>query len=167
MADAENVGYKRTKRGEKPMPNDLFDLEFAPNILELELIKNYYDELIAKDTHLLSELNIDKNDLQQKIDKKTNKYLEKRFLSVCEDIEKVENRLEALKNEKDEAINVHNTYYQVNNKIKDEYFDRTDETLINYFKNGIMQRWASSDILLRRDEELKILDSIRKSVKWD
>lgn len=167
MAEAENVGYKRTKRGEKSMPNDLFDLEFAPNVLELNIINNYYDELIAKDTHLLSELNSEKEELQQKIDEKTNKTLEKKFLAICEDKQKVENRLEALKNEKDEAINVHNTYYQTNNKIKDEYFDRTDETLINYFKNGIMQRWASSDILLRKDEELKILDSIRKSVKWD
>lgn len=26
MAEAENIGYKRTKRGEKPMPNDLFDI---------------------------------------------------------------------------------------------------------------------------------------------
>lgn len=167
MAEAENVGYKRTKRGEKPMPNDLFDLEFAPNILELNTINNYYDELIAKDTHLLGELNSEQKELQLKIDEKTNKTLEKKLLSVCEDIEKVGNRLEALQNEKDEAINVHTTYYQANNKIKDEYFDRTDETLINYFKNGIMKRWASSDILLRRDEELKILDSIRKSVKWD
>jgi type I restriction enzyme M protein len=25
MAEAENIGYKRTKRGEKPMPNDLFE----------------------------------------------------------------------------------------------------------------------------------------------
>ena len=24
MAEADNVGYKRTKRGEKPMPNDLY-----------------------------------------------------------------------------------------------------------------------------------------------
>jgi len=167
MAEAENVGYKRTKRGEKSMPNNLFDLEFAPNVLDLELIKNYYDELIAKDNHLLKELNSEKEELQQKIDEKTNKSLEKKFLSVCEGIEKVESRLEALKNEKDEAINVHTNYYQTNNKIKDEYFDRTDETLINYFKNGIMQRWASGDILLRKNEELKILDSIRKSVKWD
>lgn len=30
MAEAENVGYKRTKRGENPMPNDLYDLEYAP-----------------------------------------------------------------------------------------------------------------------------------------
>lgn len=167
MAEAENVGYKRTKRGEKSMPNDLFDLEFAPNILELNTINNYYDELIAKDTHLLKELNSEKEDLKQKIDEKTNKSLEKKFLSVCEDIEKVENRLEALKNEKDEATNVHTTYYQTNNKIKDKYFDRIDETLINYFKNGIMKRWASGDILLRKNEKIKILDSIRKSVKWD
>jgi len=24
MAEVENIGYKRTKRGEKPMPNELF-----------------------------------------------------------------------------------------------------------------------------------------------
>lgn len=167
MAEAQNVGYKRTKRGEKPMPNDLFDLEFAPNILELDTIKNYYDELIAKDNHILKELRIEEKELKQKIEEKSNKTLEKKLFSICEDIEKIENRLEYLKNEKDEAINIHTLYYETNNKIKDEYFDRTDETLINYFKNGIMQRWASSDILLRKEQELKILDSIRKSVKWD
>jgi len=36
MAEAENVGYKRTKRGEKIMPNDLFDLEIAPNTIKKE-----------------------------------------------------------------------------------------------------------------------------------
>ena len=30
MAQAENVGYKRTKRGVNPMPNDLYDIEYAP-----------------------------------------------------------------------------------------------------------------------------------------
>jgi len=167
MAEAQNVGYKRTKRGEKPMPNDLFDLEFAPNILELDTIKNYYDELISRDNHILEELKSEEKELKQKIEEKSNKTLEKKFNSICEDIEKIENRLGFLKNEKDEAINIHTLYYETNNKIKDEYFDRTDETLINHFKNGIMQRWASSDILLRREQELKILDSIRKSVKWD
>lgn len=131
------------------------------------MVKKQYDELIAKNMHILEELNSEKDVLKQKLDDKSNKTLEKKFLAVCEDIEKIETRLESLKNEKDEAINIHNTYYQTNNKIKDEYFNRTDEALISYFKNGIMQQWASSDILLRKNEEIKILDSIRKSVKWD
>ena len=38
MAEAENVGYKRTKRGENPRPNDLFDIEYAPNNLDCSKI---------------------------------------------------------------------------------------------------------------------------------
>ncbi|MDM5270791.1 N-6 DNA methylase [Sulfurovum sp. zt1-1] len=167
MAEAENVGYKRTKRGEKSMPNDLFDIEFAPYKLELDAIERYYDELIARDNHLLIELCNERDELQKKIDIKTNKTLERKFVTVCQDIDKVEKRLKALDDEKKEGLEIHNTYYQNNNEIKDEYFDRTDEILINHFKNGMMQRWASSDILLRKNQEVKILDSIRKSVKWD
>ena len=33
MAEAENVGFKRSKRGEKPMPNDLFRTDTNGNIL--------------------------------------------------------------------------------------------------------------------------------------
>ncbi len=33
MAEAENIGYKRTKRGEKPMPNDLFRMNHQGQIL--------------------------------------------------------------------------------------------------------------------------------------
>lgn len=33
MAEAENVGFKRSKRGEKPMPNDLFRTDNSGNIL--------------------------------------------------------------------------------------------------------------------------------------
>jgi type I restriction enzyme M protein len=44
MAEAENVGYKRTKRGENPMPNDLFDLEYAPYQLDTTGIIDSYDK---------------------------------------------------------------------------------------------------------------------------
>jgi type I restriction enzyme M protein len=33
MAEADNIGYKRTKRGEKPMPNDLFRIDDQGEIL--------------------------------------------------------------------------------------------------------------------------------------
>lgn len=33
MAEAENIGYKRSKRGEKPMPNDLFRTDAASHII--------------------------------------------------------------------------------------------------------------------------------------
>jgi type I restriction enzyme M protein len=33
MAEVENIGYKRTKRGEKPMPNELFRINEKDEIL--------------------------------------------------------------------------------------------------------------------------------------
>ena len=33
MAEVENIGYKRTKRGEKPMPNDLFRINDKGEVL--------------------------------------------------------------------------------------------------------------------------------------
>ena len=33
MAEADNIGYKRTKRGEKPMPNDLYRVGVNNDIL--------------------------------------------------------------------------------------------------------------------------------------
>lgn len=33
MAEAENIGFKRSKRGEKPMPNDLFRVDANGNVL--------------------------------------------------------------------------------------------------------------------------------------
>lgn len=39
MADVENVGYKRTKRGEKPMPNDLYRVNHKGEVLVDDGIK--------------------------------------------------------------------------------------------------------------------------------
>jgi len=33
MAEVENIGYKRTKRGEKPMPNELYRTDNKGKIL--------------------------------------------------------------------------------------------------------------------------------------
>ena len=38
LADVENIGYKRTKRGEKETQNDLYSIEYAPSELDTEQI---------------------------------------------------------------------------------------------------------------------------------
>ena len=40
LAEADDIGYKRTQRGEKIQPNELFDLEIAPNHLDLQETPN-------------------------------------------------------------------------------------------------------------------------------
>jgi len=166
MAEAQNVGYKRTKRGEKPMPNDLFDLEYAPNKLSLESIKNYYDELIATIEKTILTIQNDIKSLKIKIEDKSTPNLIKRLKISNQNLEQKQLELVKIKEDYQLSLDIYDIYYE-DDKIKDEYYDRVDKTFINYFKDGIMKRWASSDILLRKDEEVKILDSIRKSIKWD
>jgi len=166
MADTSNVGYKRTKRGEKPMPNDLFDLEYAPNSLSLDKIKKYYDDLITLITKSVTTIEIDMKELNKKIKEKITPALVKKLKVLEDSLKQSKQKLEEFETEYKKALEVYETYYE-NDKIKAEYFDRIDEILINYFKNGIMKQWASRDILLRNNEEVKILDSIRKSIKWD
>ncbi len=65
MAEIDNVGYKRTKRGEREMPNELFDLEYAPQKLDIAAISREHNKRIA--------------DIQESIDKEiTKKGKEKR-----------------------------------------------------------------------------------------
>ncbi|MCZ9960413.1 hypothetical protein OFQ54_00985 [Brachyspira hyodysenteriae] len=42
MAEAENIGYKRTKRGEKIMPNDLYRMNNKGEIIVDDNKKKQY-----------------------------------------------------------------------------------------------------------------------------
>ena len=184
MAEASNVGYKRTKRGENVMPNDLFDLEYAPNKLSLENIKSHYNNLIDLTTANILNLKNEKKEVKikwiakkrsfKKEDEKTKKANIKKQLTNLENTYKLKleklaqsnEKLEELKIEYKNALEIYQLYYE-NDKLKDEYYDRVDNELVKFFKSGIMEKWASSDIVLRKKEEIKILDSLRMSVKWD
>ena len=140
MAEAENVGYKRSKRGEKSMPNDLFDLEYAPNILSLTKLESYYTDLIKTATKEKNALEEEQNELKKKLEKKETTALTKKSILLSELVEDITQTLKNLENEKEEALEVYSRYYS-KDKIKQEYFDRTDKELRVYFKSGIMKRW--------------------------
>ncbi|MDZ7935156.1 MAG: hypothetical protein U5M51_09370 [Emticicia sp.] len=63
MAEAENVGYKRTKRGENPMPNDLYDIEYAPTNLDT---KEHCQSITKKKfKHLNKDKQVNPNGIEQ------------------------------------------------------------------------------------------------------
>ena len=97
---------------------------------------------------------------------KSTPALLKKQKSLNESIKQSTEKLTKLEIEYKNALGIYNLYYE-DDKLKDEYYDRTDGELIKYFKSGIMKRWASADIVLRKNKEVKILDSLRMSVKWD
>lgn len=155
MAEAENIGYKRTKRGEKDAPNELYELEYAPLELNKSLIIQKYNSLISEisksilkeETRKQNEKNNDKIDI---IDNKINELLEKKSY--------LENELEDI----EDFINI---YYE-NDTLKEEYRERDDYTLIKEFKDGKLKDFCSTEVLLHEHTYNTILDYMR-DINWD
>ena len=80
-------------------------------------------------------------------------------------MEAITEKLKKLEVEKAEICNFLEKYY-INNTLKNEYKDRVDRRLIEMFKNGLLVRYQSDDIVLRSSEIVKLLDIIRKDVVW-
>lgn len=166
MAEAENVGYKRTKRGENPMPNDLFDLEYAPYQLDTKSIIDSYEKNLKILNDLLDESKKELETIEKKIKDKETEALKKKAEKLTADIEAQQEKIEGVEAEKAQVVEILETYYE-SDKLKSDYLERTDADLINHFKNGLLSRYKSDDIVLRTTELLTILDIIRKEVVWE
>ena len=166
MAEAENVGYKRTKRGENPMPNDLYDIEYAPTNLDTEEIISGYEKELKRLTEIQAETKTDLTSAETKFAEKENDTLKKRIEKLTTDLENQTQKVEILIAEKTLVEGVFETYY-IAGKLKEVFAERTDKELINHFKNGVLARYKSDDIVLRKTELLTILDHIRKDVIWE
>lgn len=160
MAQAENVGYKRTKRGENPMPNDLYDIEYAPSSLNTQSIIVNYEQSIHGCQNSLEQL---QGELQKVND--GGRVKSKKIEKIQYDMEVITEKLKKLEAEKVEIYNFFEQYY-INNTLKNEYKDRVDQRLIEMFKNGLLVQYQSDDIVLRSSEIVKLLDIIRKDVVW-
>jgi len=164
MAEAENVGYKRTKRGEKPMPNDLFDIECAPQRIETKAIVGEYDAKIATKN---TDLKTAENKLKLITDKeKLNKSDKDQKFRLEKIIGKLNSEISKLYEDKTVIEKCFSKYYE-NDSLKAEYYERTDNELIANFTTGLLCKYKSKDILLRHDKQIKILDAIRKEVVWE
>ena len=165
MAEAQNVGYKRTKRGENRMPNDLYDIEYAPQTLDTSDIIKKYKKQIKEKKEQKAELEKEKITLENKIADKNNATAQKKLDKIVFEIENIETEIEQLENDLEQIREIFKLYYE-NDKLKAEYFERTDKELIKHFDNGLLKHYRSDDILLRKNEVVKILDAIRKEVVW-
>jgi len=155
MAEVDNIGYKRTKRGEKEMPNELFTLEYAPYKLDIAAIDKDYKKRIA--------------DVQEDINKET---LKKSKEKKPEKISQIEERIKTLEAEKAgieteyaEVKAFIATYYD-GDTLKDEYSERTDETLIREFKCGRLQAYRSEYVALHKNTYMTVLDYMR-DIEWE
>jgi len=165
MAEAENVGYKRTKRGENPMPNDLYDIEYAPTNIDTKAIISGYVKELKRLSELKTETQTELKTAKTKFAEKENETLKKKIEKLTAEIENQTQKISTVQAEKTLVENIFKTYYQAD-KLKELYTERTDKELLNHFKNGVLTRYQSKDIVLRKTELLTILDHIRKEVIW-
>ncbi len=162
MAEAENVGYKRTKRGENPMPNDLYDLEYAPCHLDCEAVNEHFMALLGE----LEKQKIEKEqDIASAQKKKVSETIEKRLEKLNADLQAI-NELVAKQASDNAVIEEMLACYYGDNTLKDEYLERTDSELICHFKNGLLSRYKSDNIVLRKTSQYTLLDAIRQEVTW-
>ena len=155
MAEADNIGYKRTKRGEKEMPNDLFTFEYAPDTLDVNTVRKYYDDLKAS----INE-DIKKEEDKKKKEKKTEK------------IDSIEEKIRCLDEKLKEAISEESTVhsfiekYYVDGKLAPEFSERTDDELINMFRSGFLSAYQSTRVALHQSTHQTILDYMRE-LDWE
>jgi|ERR1035437_610296 type I restriction enzyme M protein len=171
MAEAENVGYKRTKRGPKPMPNELFDIEAAPYVLSTLTVQKHFVDIVEDLKKSVEELEKSIAAKKKRVDDQSTKG--NSTDKADKDIEKEEKKLEKLKAEytlsqsnAKVAKAALNKYYE-EDLLKAKYYERTEKALTDLFTIGILSLWKSEDVLLRKTEKIKILDHFRQTVKWD
>ena len=176
MAEVENIGYKRTKRGEKPMPNDLFDLEIAPSSFDFINFSQKIDEYIEeskleiekleKDKKELKTINIKSSGSSKKTKVKTSSTNnESKIKEIDFKIEELKSLKKYRENEKKEIITDLKTIYNTKWELKN--LDRVDQnTLKNIFSNYHLKDFISNNILIRTKTELTALDFMR-TIKWD
>ncbi|MBX8935418.1 N-6 DNA methylase [Enterococcus gilvus] len=148
MAEVDNVGYKRTKRGEKLMHNDLYDLEIAPDELNVDDVLKPIVDRVVEINESLMELEKLKN---QKSKVEASKLItEKNRLEA--DILKVESIITEL--------------YDAST-LKEEYSERIQqEKLLKAFNNEYLSSFRSSRMVLRQKTKVKTLDYLR-GVAWE
>ena len=171
MAEAENVGYKRTKRGPKPMPNELFDVESAPLNLDTKTVQKHFDEIVNELKQNIAEIEKIIATKKKRIADQTTKgsntdKADKDFEKEDKKLEKLNAELAIAETNAKESKTALNKYYE-ENFLKEKYYERTDKILTDLFTTGIFSIWKCEDVLLRKKEKIKILDHFRQTVKWE
>jgi len=171
MAEAENVGYKRGKGRIKPMPNDLFDIEYSPLHLDSNKVHEHFKDIEVALKALIDDQ--EKTVATKKKRQEKNNESGNKNEKVDKDLEKQQGKSEKLRIDHKKATEISlavksflEKFYE-DNTLKNEYYERDNQELTNMFRIGLLSPWKSEDVLLRKVNKEKILDHFRQIVKWE
>ena len=155
MAEVDNIGYKRTKRGEKEMPNELFELEYAPLNLDTSFVEKDYQIVI-------DAVNAD---IKATTDKKSKEKKADKTAQLDAKLKELNGKKDALQTEFSEVKAFIGKYY-ASGELKEEYRERVDADLISEFKNGRLQKYRSEAVALHESTHNTVLDYMRE-LDWE
>ena len=155
MAEVDNIGYKRTKRGEKEMPNELFDIEYAPQNIDVSEVEKDYNDQISS---IVASISTEKT-------KKGKEKKPEKAAQIEQKIVDLENKKASTESELEDIKVFISTYYK-NGVLKEEYQERTDSRLIGEFRSGRLQKYRSEAVALHTNTYNTILDYMR-DIDWE
>lgn len=157
MAEAENIGYKRTKRSEKPQPNDLFDIEIAPEKIDPARIKAVYEA---------EQVDLNERRLTLQTELAKPKLKEDKKVVLRTRLKRTETALALLLAESERVKSALEKYYDSKGELLAAYKSRLDKELLAVFGLSRMERFRSSFVLIRQADHRTILDYLRKADVW-
>lgn len=164
-AEIENVGFKRSKRGERSQPNDLFDKEIAPQTIDLTAVATAYrtelDELqkqIDAGQRELATIKA-KGAAKSKADERTE-------VALTEKLAGASGERQAL-DEEWSAISVGlSALYDASGALLPHHGERLDKAALAMFSLPRMALWRSENVLVRKTTAITVLDHMRRQGLW-
>lgn len=162
-AEATSVGYKRSKRGVNVQPNQLFETEAAPQVLDVEAVRRDLEDDVGRAKALVAVLSAKAERAKSKARAGPDTLVgpslpDQRLLrarSALEAAEVVAQRVHA-------AL----TRFYEGGVLLDAFRDRTDPELRAVFDLPIMASYRSGDIITSRAQPQTILETMRAAGLW-
>lgn len=157
LAEATSIGYKRSKRGEIPQPNDLFSIEIAPGTIDAKVISANYGKVLEDIAQRLAAGN--KRLALAAGDKAIAK-------KITAQIKELKDKQAEMAQEQKRVAGALTKFYDRNGKLLAAHTDRTDAELRAVFNLPLMTHIRSSAILLDPKAPKTILDLMRAKRLW-
>lgn len=163
VAEARQVGYKRTKRGERLQPNDLFDIEAAPDRIDAAQVRQDYDDEAAACENEAVALEDRCRSLGEGEEEADRTEEQKRLAARAAAIRK---QAEEIRTELARVLVEIERCYDDKGVLLDEHRPRDDKSLLGIFSLPRMAKWRSDAILVRTARHRTILDKMRNEKLW-
>lgn len=160
-AQAEHVGYKRTKRGVRLQPNDLFHREVAPSQIDIAAVRQAFSAEIDRLQAALASLQARREEPSS-----TRRSRENEIARLEARVAQLEGDVQQLQETRDATDAILRRSYE-EGVLTPAYADRTDEQLLEVFNHPLLARWRSDHVIVSRSTKLTILEEMRTRNLWN